>query len=411
MNPTPGSNVGSSSSGLEPSSSEMSADTVIYLGPCTNNDETDGEHPPVILPNLSYKGNQCTVVDMPENYPKQPQPQPHTPRKNLNSSSSSAPGSPRTVATVKQDRTFQPTPLPVAAVHSRQRMEGGVHKPSHSHASPHHHHQQNQQYHHHQQQLQQQLQLHHRPAPRGMIHADNIVMEQWVDGPKVARSKISEARHLKREVNRNHNSETWIDGPKMETKIVEPKVSTPSHQQQQSAPVQLPSLTSSKQQQQQRGYGFMDTHKKTMIRKWVENQTTAVLKISSSSTNNSSSSVSAEWEPPTEESASSPRRGSCSRGAGPTKTPSPDEDDQDSGPSDVPPALPLIDKSSSKTSEKDYGYTMNDFAAQQTLESGGHDPMAGHPLSALSYGNMSTVSSFHHFEEVRIQSDQRRNTK
>lgn len=232
-----------------------------------------------------------------------------------------------------------------------------------------------------------------------MIHADSIVMEQWVDGPKVARSKISEARHLKREVNRNKNSEeTWIDGPRVEP--VESKVQTPTrqrqHQQQQPSPaLQLPTLNS----KQQRGYGFMDTHKKSMIRKWVENQTTEVLKIST----NGGMAEEGGGSGVVVEGLASQRRGSCT-----TKTPSPDEDDQDSGPSDVPPALPLIDKSSSMTSEKDYGYTMN---AAQTVESG-NDPLAGHPLSALSYGNMSTVSSFHHFEEVRIQqSDQQRNTK
>lgn len=246
-----------------------------------------------------------------------------------------------------------------------------------------------------------------------MIHADNIVMEQWVDGPKVARSKISEARHLKREVNRNKNSETWIDGPRVETTAPpsaaavvvvvvdqQPKLQTnhqPQQQQLAAASLHMPNLSS-----KQRGYGFMDTHKKSMIRKWVENQTTEVLKISG--TAGAPSAAAAEYDAVT---GPSRRRMSCSRG---TKTPSPDEDDQDSGPSDVPPALPLIDKSSSKTSEKDgYGYTMNDYAAQ-TVESG--DPLAGHPLSALSYGNMSTVSSFHHFEEVCcIQSEQQRNTK
>lgn len=339
----------------------MSADTVIYLGPCPN-EETDGEHPPVVLPNLSYNGNQCTV-DVPENYPK-PQ---ATTRK-----VSSTPSSPR-VAPVR------PSQPPVV-------MAARVHRPTHSPL-------------HHQQQQPQQMPQHHRPAPRGMIHADNIVMEQWVDGPRVARSKISEARHLKREVNRNNkNTETWIDGPRMEPK-------SEAKMQQPPAISQLPTLAS-----KQRGYGFMDTHKKTMIRKWVENQTTEVLKISTNS------SV-AEWQAPAAAavaavgdegpSQASQRRGSCSRG---TKTPSADEDDQDSGPSDIPPALPpLIDKSS-KNSEKDYGYTLNDYPAAQTVESGGNDPLASHPLSALSYGNMSTVSSFH-FEEVRIQSDQRRNTK
>lgn len=346
----------------------MSADTVIYLGPC-NNEETDGEHPPVILPNLSYKGNQCTV-DVPENYPKQPQPS--TPRRTV-LGNTSTPASPRIVAAVKPEKSFQPAPLP-AAIYTRQRMEGMP--VAHKHSSPHHHHHNS---------------PHHRSAPRGMIHADNIVMEQWVDGPKVARSKISEARHLKREVNRNKNSETWIDGPRVEPTVETKGHATSTHQKQPPQP-QMPSLTP-----KQRGYGFMDTHKKSMIRKWVENQTTEVLKISSSSTTDG-----ADWEGDGLEK----RRGSCSRG----KTPSPDEDDQDSGPSDVPPALPLIDKSSGKNSEKDYGYTMNDYAAQ-TVESNGNDPLAGHPLSALSYGNMSTVSSFHHFEEVRIQNEQRSNTK
>ena len=47
------------SSDIDPSSSEQSCDTVIYLGPSLD-DATDGEHPPVYLPpldttNLSVK--------------------------------------------------------------------------------------------------------------------------------------------------------------------------------------------------------------------------------------------------------------------------------------------------------------------------------------------------------------------
>jgi len=40
-----------SSSDVDPSSSEQSCDTVIYLGPSMD-DATDGEHPPVYLPVL-----------------------------------------------------------------------------------------------------------------------------------------------------------------------------------------------------------------------------------------------------------------------------------------------------------------------------------------------------------------------
>ena len=42
----------SGSSDLEPSSSEQSADTVIYVGPA-DEAATDGEHPPVYLPSLA----------------------------------------------------------------------------------------------------------------------------------------------------------------------------------------------------------------------------------------------------------------------------------------------------------------------------------------------------------------------
>lgn len=41
----------SAGSGADPSSSEISADTVIYMGP--HDDATDGEHPPVYLPSLN----------------------------------------------------------------------------------------------------------------------------------------------------------------------------------------------------------------------------------------------------------------------------------------------------------------------------------------------------------------------
>ena len=39
------------SSDIDPSSSEQSCDTVIYLGPSID-EATDGEHPPVYLPSL-----------------------------------------------------------------------------------------------------------------------------------------------------------------------------------------------------------------------------------------------------------------------------------------------------------------------------------------------------------------------
>jgi kinesin family member 26 len=51
---------GSGSSGPDPSSSDFSADTVIYVGP-HNDDATDNEHPPVFLPNLNSGDNRCAM--------------------------------------------------------------------------------------------------------------------------------------------------------------------------------------------------------------------------------------------------------------------------------------------------------------------------------------------------------------
>lgn len=49
----------SSSDGPDPSSSDLSADTVIYLGP--GDDQTDGEHPPVYLPSMNSGDNRCSM--------------------------------------------------------------------------------------------------------------------------------------------------------------------------------------------------------------------------------------------------------------------------------------------------------------------------------------------------------------
>lgn len=51
---------GSGSSGPDPSSSDFSADTVIYVGPCAD-DATDNEHPPVFLPSLNSGDNRCAM--------------------------------------------------------------------------------------------------------------------------------------------------------------------------------------------------------------------------------------------------------------------------------------------------------------------------------------------------------------
>lgn len=47
------------SSEPDPSSSDLSADTVIYVGP--TDDQTDCEHPPVHIPSLNSVDNRCTI--------------------------------------------------------------------------------------------------------------------------------------------------------------------------------------------------------------------------------------------------------------------------------------------------------------------------------------------------------------
>lgn len=52
-------NQSGSSEGPDPSSSDLSADTVIYMGP--SDDATDGEHPPVYLPSMTSGDNRCSM--------------------------------------------------------------------------------------------------------------------------------------------------------------------------------------------------------------------------------------------------------------------------------------------------------------------------------------------------------------
>lgn len=75
--------------------------------------------------------------------------------------------------------------------------------------------------------------------------------EQWIDGPRISKSKVAEARSLLKD---SHNKkETWIDGPLQTAKV--------------------PTLGNG---HASGNYGFMDSHKKSMIRKWVENQTVQI---------------------------------------------------------------------------------------------------------------------------------------
>lgn len=57
-----GAGAGSSTgSGADPSSSEISADTVIYMGP-HDDGATDGEHPPIYLPSAAATLNSSSAA-------------------------------------------------------------------------------------------------------------------------------------------------------------------------------------------------------------------------------------------------------------------------------------------------------------------------------------------------------------
>lgn len=166
-----------------------------------------------------------------------------------------------------------------------------------------------------------------------------ITEEQWIDGPRVSRAKVAEARHLMREVNHVKQCETWVDGPKSQSCRSLTAGNLPTAAQTQ-------------------GYGFMDAHKKTMIRQWVENQTTQVFQGAASvSASCSPTALHLKLSQLKQKSLDLPERplfqpeatlelpqcldslpllSSCPDAQ-------PDGDDQDSGPSEVPPALPLLD--------------------------------------------------------------------
>lgn len=201
--------------------------------------------------------------------------------------------------------------------------------------------------------------------------------EQWVDGPRLSKSKVAEARHLLREINHVKQKEQWIDGPKMSS----PK----------SAPLAAGTLPGSASATP--GYGYMDSHKKSMIRQWVENQTSQIFQPGQSAAAASSSTALADQHYSPKSNRPTPgarpeQHGSVhedqqslnsSAHTGEMVNPvsmtfghpavnsvecsirvglkqihdgvtgdSQEEEDQDSGPSEVPPALPLIEPLSSR---------------------------------------------------------------
>ncbi|XP_067623434.1 kinesin-like protein CG14535 [Eurosta solidaginis] len=299
----------SAGSGADPSSSELSADTVIYMGP--SDDATDGEHPPVYLPSLSSGDNRCVMSKALKGSGLEKQQQspakgsaagslkktaaqkatPQSPTINASSRSGSLKrghvNSPTPAEQIQQQQ-HMPQSTASEQTQPQQQFFSPVHSVkslSHSASSP-------------------KIvagSLRHPsmagmmvskgsnvPSPKGSPlrrpgvgavanssagAADSldcpgspmrkITEEQWIDGPRVSRAKVAEARHLLREVNHVKQCETWIDGPKSQSSRSLTAGNLPT------APSQV------------QGYGFMDSHKKSMIRQWVENQTSQVFQTSS----------------------------------------------------------------------------------------------------------------------------------
>lgn len=201
-------NASTGSSDFDPSSSEQSADTVIYVGP-TDDTATDGEHPPVYIPSLNSGDNRCAMGkalrgSMAENHPRAKH---ASPAKSLGSH--------------KQDEKSSGSPL-------HKCNKSGI---SSSKSSP-----------------VRTVGGKKQSADPKNVSANAVQAtrseEQWIDGPRISKQKVQEARNIL--LKEHIKKETWIDGPMQKTAKPCPGNG---------------------------GYGFMDSHKKTMIRKWVENQT------------------------------------------------------------------------------------------------------------------------------------------
>ncbi|KAJ8922552.1 hypothetical protein NQ315_007582 [Exocentrus adspersus] len=193
------------SSEPDPSSSDLSADTVIYVGPA--DDATDGEHPPVYIPSLNSGDNRCSMSkalrgssaeQRPSQVPKPQKPEDKPP---------SHRSAPKTCQSNKTSpaHTSSPKASPSRIPSIKSKNEASKH-----------------------------------------VVGGGGSDEQWIDGPRISKSKVAEARHLMKEACHVKKCETWVDGPM--------------------------------QAEATAGYGYMDSHKKNMIRKWVEHQTIQIQK-------------------------------------------------------------------------------------------------------------------------------------
>ncbi|XP_029032702.2 uncharacterized protein LOC114871226 isoform X2 [Osmia bicornis bicornis] len=223
----------------DPSSSDLSADTVIYVGPSTD-DATDGEHPPVYIPSLNSGDNRCAMgrvlrgstAERPCKIPEERSP---------------VHKSTKAVKTLTQTASKQTSPAHTATPKASPARKGLSNKVSSS-------------------------KVNDSPGSKIPVAAPSGGSdEQWIDGPRISKSKVAEARHMLKDS--HHKRETWIDGP-----------------MQLTGPPTLQLHT----QQHSSSYGFMDSHKKSMIRKWVENQSSQIQRSKHASARTETSKMSGQ---------------------------------------------------------------------------------------------------------------------
>ncbi|XP_028038009.1 kinesin-like protein CG14535 [Bombyx mandarina] len=230
-----------SSSEPDPSSSDLSADTVIYVGPM--DDATDGEHPPVYIPHINSGDNRCilskalrgSAAEQKHKSSLSKVVEEKSPIHKLHSSPKASP-----LKTIQPGHTPKPSPVHSVASKSTPLKKA---------------------------------------APKQYVEDTKSTSdEQWIDGPRISKSKLVEARHIIKET-QNKKRETWIDGPMQEPKL--PPPFDPLAIQPNTIPLQVGVL--GVHGSENMGYGYMDSHKKNMIRKWVENQTSQIHKSRNSS--------------------------------------------------------------------------------------------------------------------------------
>ncbi|XP_072154158.1 kinesin-like protein CG14535 isoform X3 [Bemisia tabaci] len=256
----------SGSSDVDPSSSEQSADTVIYLGHAV--DETDGEHPPVYIPSLASGDNRPCLsppdalkpsLNGERHSPKPPHlsdrqspkppylsdrqsPKPphlsdrHSPKPSDRHSPSGERYSLKDRSAVSRSVPNSPQRVPCQRIPTWLRSPLAVRSERAKSFSA-------------------------KSSPVKKKDAVKVPPlsgeERWVDGPRISKSKVVEARnlHLLTKGGRALSGrEMWVDGP------LKPGLA---------AGLEPPGSAGVLAQ----GYGFMDSHKKSMIRQWVENQT------------------------------------------------------------------------------------------------------------------------------------------